>query len=178
MAKFSLIPYNPTSAPAVSIDSELNTNQDSIFISYKLTGNLSSIDLGKDSPNHARVIKLWEKTCFELFIKNQKDSYVEFNFSPEFEWNAFYFVKKGDSLTEYARIDAVKIDILASLEVFHLIVEIDKKKFPDGFFDGNELSAGITGVIKEKSGNLSYWALSHEDTRPNFHDFRSFRYKF
>lgn len=178
MAKFSLLPYDSTTAPEIVIETELNTNQDSLFISYKMTGDLASIDLGSETPNHSRVIKLWEKSCFELFIKNQKDSYVEFNFSPEFEWNAFYFAKKGDALAEYARIDSVKIDILLSLEVFHLIVQIDKKKFPDGFFDGNELSAGITSVVKQKNGSLSYWALSHEDTRPNFHDFRSFRYKF
>lgn len=179
MAKFSLIPYEPKTAPEIVIEAELNTNQDALFISYKVTGKeLPLIDLGHEIPQHKRVIKLWEKTCFELFIKNQKDSYVEFNFSPEFEWNAFYFVKKGATLTEYERIDSVKTDILLSLNVFHLIVQIDKRKFPDGFFDGNELSAGVTSVVKQKNGSLSYWALSHEDTRPNFHDFRSFRYKF
>ena len=178
MSKFNLIPYDNTSHPSVSLETEMNVTTDSVFISYKVTGDLASVDLGTGSPKHARVIKLWEKTCFELFIKDSKGSYIEFNFSPEFEWNAFYFSKKGDPLTEYARVDSVKMDILLSLEVFHLIVEVDKKKFPDGFFTSGELSAGITSVIKEKSGRISYWALSHEDTRPNFHHFDSFKYKF
>ena len=57
--------------------------------------------------------------------------------------------------------------------------EIKKEFFPKGFFDElSELSVGITSVIKEKSGSLSYWALNHSDTRPNFHHFDSFKYKF
>lgn len=173
MAKFSLTPYDQNSAPKIHIDCELNTTAESVFISYKVLGELSAIDLGEGQPNHARVIKLWEKSCFELFIKNAEDNYIEFNFSPEFEWNCFYFAKKGDALTEYSRMDSVKFDILLSLDVFHLIVELDKKKFPEHFFKG-ELHAGITSVMKEKNNKLSYWALSHHDTRPNFHDFRSF----
>ena len=177
MAKFTLIPYDLTSPPHITIETELNTTESSIFISYKVSGELSTIDLGKGEPNHARVMKLWEKSCFELFIKTKEDSYIEFNFSPEFEWNCFYFSKKGSPLVEYARMDFLKFDILLSLDVFHLIVEIDKKKFPEGFFQG-PLAAGITSVIKEKNGRISYWALSHEDTRPNFHHFDSFKYKF
>lgn len=177
MAKFTLIPYDLSSPPHIKIETELNTTESSIFISYKMCGDLAAIDLGEGHPNHARVMKLWEKSCFELFIKTKEDSYIEFNFSPEFEWNCFYFPKKGDPLLEYARMDFVKFDILLSLDVFHLIVEIDKKRFPDGFFQG-PLHAGISSVIKEKNGRMSYWALSHEDIRPNFHHFDSFKYKF
>lgn len=177
MAKFTLIPYDLSSPPHITIETELNTTESSIFISYKVSGELATIDLGHGEPNHARVMKLWEKSCFELFIKTKEDSYIEFNFSPEFEWNCFYFPQKGAPLLEYARVDSVKTDILLSLDVFHLIVELDKKKFPDGFFQG-ALSAGITSVIKETNGKMSYWALSHEDKRPNFHHFDSFKYKF
>ena len=173
MAKFTLIPYDLTTPPHITIETELNTTESSVFISYKVSGELAGIDLGHGEPNHSRVIKLWEKTCFELFLKTKEDSYIEFNFSPEFEWNCFYFQKKGDTLVEYARYDSVKTDILLSLDVFHLIVELDKSKFPDGFFHG-QVNAGITSVIKEKNGKITYWALSHHDTRPNFHDFRSF----
>lgn len=177
MAKFSLIPYKNENAPTITINSELNITDEFIYISYKVQGNLPVLDLGTGTPKHSRVIKLWEKSCFELFLKNSKDSYMEFNFSPDFEWNAFYFEKKGDALCEYAPMDKVEFDILLSLDVFHLIVKIDKKKFPEGFFKEaleEALSVGITSVIKTKAQDLSYWALSHHDTKPNFHDFRSF----
>lgn len=175
MAKFSLIPFGTLKAPKVKIDCEFNTHEKSFFISYKLTGELDKVELGH-TPRHERVIKLWEKTCFELFIKNERNEYMEFNFSPVFEWNAFYFTKKGDPLAEWKKINSVKLDILDSFEVFQLIAEIKKEDFPENFFD--KCQAGITSVIKEKNGNLSYWALSHEDQRPNFHHFDSFKYKF
>lgn len=172
MSKYTLRPFENASYP-FQIDSELNQTADSVFISYKVTGELASIDLEDGHPKRARVIKLWEKTCFELFLKNSAGSYMEFNFSPVFEWNAFYFEKKGDSLKEFVGIAGVSIDILLSQDVFHLIVEIAKKDFPEGFFHGS-LEGQITSVIKEKNNHLSYWALNHTDTRPNFHDFRSF----
>jgi glutaredoxin-related protein len=177
MAKFSLIPFDPQSAPKIYIESELNKTNESIFISYKLQGDLSSIELGDGNPKHAREIKLWEKTCFELFIKDNNNSYIEFNFSPDFEWNCFYFEKKGNALEEYKKMELVKFDILFSNEVVHVIVELHNNMFPDHFFDGS-LSAGISSVIKSKNGILSYWALSHEDQRPNFHHFDSFKCKF
>ena len=177
MAKFVLTPYDLPLAPQIQIQSELNINDESVYISYKITGDLPGIDLGIGRALHNRVIKLWEKSCFELFIKNKNDNYIEFNFSPEFEWDAFYFTKLGDEALEYEKVNSVDIDILLSMDVFHLLARIDKHKFPENFFDG-ELSAGITSVIKDKKGVISYWALSHEDSRPNFHNFKTFKYKF
>jgi hypothetical protein len=181
MAKFSLIPYPGKEFPEIDFTCELNQNAESLYISYKLGGDLSALDFGDGTPKRERKIKLWEKTCFELFLKNSKGEYIEFNLSPEFEWNVFYFEKKGDALKESDRFSSPKFDILLSLPSFHLIAEIKKSEFPESFFTGSEslgLSAGITSVIKEKSGRLSYWALSHEDQRPNFHHPDSFRYKF
>lgn len=174
-----LIPYNPTKAPLISIQVKLHDSADAFFVSYRLTGDIANLDLG-EKPHHARVIKLWEKTCFELFIKNERDEYIEFNFSPVFEWNCFFFKRKGDALAEWQNIERVNMDILHSMDVFQVIAEIKKDIFPAGFLNKSNkgLSAGITSVIKEKNGQISYWALSHHDQRPNFHDFRSFNVTF
>lgn len=179
MAKFSLIPHAFLPAPDITIETELNLNSESVYISYRIKKNLPLIDLGSSTPNKARRVSLWEKTCFELFIKNKNDQYIEFNFSPNFEWNCFYFNKKGDALKEWEQMPRPETDILLSSEHFFLFVDIRKEFFPKGFFEiGSELSAGITSVIKDTSGSMSYWALSHADTRPNFHHFDSFKYKF
>ena len=141
--------------------------------------NLDQINLGNGTPNKERLIKLWEKTCFEFFIKNQNGSYIEFNFSPTFEWNCFYFEKKGDALKEWQQMNRPKTDILLSLNNFFMIIEIKKDDFPSGFFNHlAERECAVTCVIKEKSGRLSYWALHHADVKPNFHHFESFKYKF
>lgn len=175
MAKYSLIPFNTATAPQTNITVELNQNAESLFVSYRIREGLDLIDLGNGTPKKERVIGLWEKTCFELFIKNQLGQYIEFNFSPTFEWNCFYFNKKGDALAEYQLMQMPVTDILLSEDHFLHFSVIKKEYLPKGFFDSqNELHAGITSVIKEKNGSMSYWALSHADSKPNFHDFRSF----
>ncbi|MDD4973533.1 MAG: hypothetical protein PHY93_04240 [Bacteriovorax sp.] len=179
MAKFSLIPFTQENAPDITIEAELNYNEESVYVSYRIKKGTPLIDLGCSTPNKSRVLKLWEKTCFELFIKNKNDQYIEFNFSPNFEWNCFYFDKKGDVLKEWDDMAMPVTDILLSSEHFLLFVDIKKAFFPKEFFNADsELNAGITSVIKDKSGAMSYWALAHADTRPNFHHFDSFKYKF
>lgn len=175
MAKFSLIPFEKQSAPPIKIDVELNQNDESLFVSFRINEGLPLIDLGSSTPKKERIVKLWEKTCFEFFLKNEKNSYVEFNFSPNFEWNCFYFEKKGDPLKEWERMDRPTTEILLSLNDYFLVAELRKELFPKGFFDQkSKLEIALTSVIKNKKGELSYWALAHADARPNFHDFRSF----
>ena len=179
MAKFSLVPFDQSNSPDTSIDVEINQNNDSLFLSYRIKENVAQLDLGNGTPNKTRLIKLWEKTCFEFFIKNKLGNYIEFNFSPTFEWNCFYFEKKGDPLKEWEKMNYPIMDVLLSIDHFLLIIEIKKSYFPAGFFEiDSELECSLTSVIKEKSERLSYWALHHADTRPNFHHFDSFKYKF
>lgn len=182
MAKFSLIPFDLMNSPAQSISVELNQTVHALYVSYKLTGDLTQIDLGNGTPNHQRQMKLWEKTCFELFLKHEDhDDYLEFNFSPHFEWNSFYFPQKGAPLKELEAVKNIKIDILRSSDIFQLIAEVESKNLPKHFqkeLSQGKLMAGMTTVLKEKNLRMSYWALSHKDQRPNFHHFDSFIYKF
>lgn len=179
MANFSLIPFAKETAPNITIETEFNSSSESIFISFRIKKGVDLIDLGHPTPNKERLIKLWEKTCFECFIRNSADQYVEFNFSPNFEWNCFYFEKKGNPLTELSSMLRPETEILLSADHFFIFVDIKKEFFPKNFFDNNgQLSVGLTSVIKEKTGRLSYWALSHADSKPNFHHFDSFKYKF
>ena len=179
MAKFSLVAFQPESAPRINLVSEINSNDESIFVSYRIDQGFELVDTGNSTPNKNRILKLWEKTCFELFIKNESDSYVEFNFSPNFEWNCFYFQRKGDSLCEHKEMQMPELDILLSRDNFLLFAKIKKEFFPKGFFDEKQTySVGVSSVIKDNEKNLSYWALTHCDSRPNFHHFDSFIYKF
>lgn len=178
MAKFSLIPFDLEAAPKIDLTSELNQNDESLFLSFRIKEGVQLLDLGNGTPHKERVSGLWEKTCFELFIKNPNDQYVEFNFSPVFEWNCFYFEKKGDAVVPWSKMQRPAIDILLSEDQFLILIEIKKAFFPAGFFEGQALEAGITAVIKEKSKRKSYWALDHKDQKPNFHHFDSFKYKF
>jgi hypothetical protein len=177
MAKFQLIPFTSYKNLSFEFDAEINQNNDAFYISFLMHGDLSLIDFDNPTPKKNRTIKLWEKTCFELFIKNSKDEYLEFNFSPSFEWNCFYFKQKGAPLCEWEKMQRPETDILLSLESFFLVAEIKKKFLPPEFMT-QEMSVGISSVVKMKDGQINYWALSHKDSRPNFHHFDSFICKF
>lgn len=170
---FSLKPFDLKGAPEITIESMVTETDESFFISFRLKGALSSIDLGPGCASHQRVTGLWKKSCFEFFIKNERGNYLEYNFSPAFEWDCFYFEKKGDPLTQYP-MNKPKEDILHALDVFHLIAEVPKESMPKDFRT-DKMQINLTSVIENKEDNkLSYWALSHKDSKPNFHYFESF----
>ncbi len=177
MPQFNLISFPPLLQNDFSFHTEINQTNSSIFLSFTIKGKLSSLDLDDPHPKKERKIKLWEKTCFELFIKNARDEYLEFNFSPRFEWNCFYFQKKGDPLLEFLKMPSPAVDILYSFDKFFLVAEIKKEFFPDNFIT-NDMSGGISSVLKMKNKEMTYWALTHKDQKPNFHHFDSFIYKF
>ena len=96
-----------------------------------MEGILSGIDFGQYEPNKKRTLNLWEKTCFEIFIANQSGQYFEFNFSPNFSWNIFYFEKLRGPLFEFPITKVPQIDILISQNKFVLVACIDKTIFPN-----------------------------------------------
>lgn len=178
MENFTLTPFNNDQKFEFQILANCKNTHDSIYVSYRITGNLNNIDLGETTSMHSRKLKLWEKTCFEFFIKNQNGQYYEFNFSPKFDWNIFYFDKLGDSLAELNTPLKPEIDILDGNNQFMLIAKIPKNIFSKNFIENlSSLKFGISTVIKENE-KLSYWAIVHKDSRPNFHHFDSFIGKF
>lgn len=51
----------------------------------------------------ARADGLWQRTCFELFLKRPGEAgYCEFNFSPSGEWAAYRFDDYRDGMAELA----------------------------------------------------------------------------
>ena len=178
MAKFTLIPFKKSNNH-FEIDAQANVSDNHLFISFNLAGNLTPINFGDYQTNHQRKMQLWENTCFEFFIKNKQDHYIEFNFSPRFEWNAFYFEKIRGPLTEMDLISPPTLDILNSSSRFYLIAKIDLNNFPNSFKDSFlEQKFSFNTVIKLKSDDYEYWALKHCDSKPNFHLFDSFIGKF
>lgn len=177
MAKFSLIPFSKNQFP-FELTSEVHSNQSSYFISYNLEGAINQIDFGTYSPDKKRKLKLWENTCFEFFLCHEDGHYLEFNFAPNFAWNAFTFKIIRGPLLELDIINNISMDILNSSEKFFLMATIDKSQLPEKFRDETKLKYGITTVLKLKNKDTEYWALTHQDQRPNFHMYESFIGKF
>jgi hypothetical protein len=113
-----------------------------------------------------RADDLWKHTCFEAFVRPAAgEAYYEFNFSPHLRWAAYRF--EG---YRRARQDAViarpAIKALRGGDALELAAELELGGIPDL---GGDWRVGISAVIEEANGNVSYWALKHPPDKADFH---------
>jgi hypothetical protein len=103
---------------------------------------------------------LWRHTCFEVFVARKGSrAYREFNLSPSGEWASYAFA----SYRRRTRAERVA----PRIRVRHNGVDAT-------IAATGRLSIGLSAVIEEESGALSYWALRHPPGRPDFHHRRAF----
>lgn len=169
-----LIPFKDVDLQ-VNLEAGLQLIGSNLKVNFKLSGEVEEIALPKKEASGRRVIGLWESTCFELFIlNNETHSYYEFNFSPEGHWNAFFFPKKKAPLKEAISFKDIQSNQTHSKNEFSLDASIDMYSMQPAFWQEENMSVALTGVLESKIG-LSYWAIDHLDKKPNFHNFDTFK---
>ena len=110
----------------------------------------------------ARADELWKHTCFEAFVADEEgEGYAELNVSPSTEWAGYRFesyrVGGGDPYLPPPRIEVDASTDRLDLRVALRLRSIGSRRL------------GLSAVIEEKNGRLSYWALSHPPGAPDFH---------
>ena len=170
MTNFSLIPFDLNTAPAISIDGEIERDGDRLRIEYRLEG-ASQVVIPKNSVQ-TRQYDLWEHTCFEFFL-GHKDStiYWEFNLSPAKHWNVFRFLNYRQDIAEEMTFDTLPFEVLLQDDSLLLNLEVDLNKI---ISSKSDLEVGITTVVEDKQQQLSYWALTHPVKEADFHHRDSF----
>jgi hypothetical protein len=125
----------------------------------------SPLDLRLPAPTGpVQTEGLWHTTCFELFFALDGDAYVEMNLSPSCAWAAFHF--------DHYRTGMRPIDMPApaiSIAVGHERLVMSASLAEDALPWDRTGRMGISAVIEERSGAVSYWALAHPPGRPDFH---------
>lgn len=136
-----------------------------MWIRYHLEGVIDN--LAAPLPQEpARADRLWQTTCFEVFLrKSGQSSYAEFNFSPSSRWAAYKFADYRSGMANLELSAAPEIGLDASDSHFALEVELQLPA-PWG---GLPLVVGFSAVIEEADGTKSYWALAHPPGKPDFH---------
>ncbi|MFZ3194564.1 MAG: DOMON-like domain-containing protein [Moraxellaceae bacterium] len=109
---------------------------------------------------------LWESTCFELFVQAVVSSeYLELNFSPTLQWNAYSFDEyRSPAQMPPRRDDRLRV-LSVAVDARQLVAVID---LSECFVAGQALQVGLTCVLKDQAGQCSYWALQHGG-QPDFH---------
>ncbi|WP_295619761.1 DOMON-like domain-containing protein [Chamaesiphon sp. GL140_3_metabinner_50] len=180
MNEFKLIPF-PTQAllPKLELSGRIDRQNELLSIEYQLQGDLAilltsgstnAIDPPKALPS--RKFELWEATCFEFFIGIPGNSnYWEFNLAPNGDWNVFHLDDYRQGLqNELAFVTLpFEIDRQANSLLLTLIFDLNKIIPPE-----RPLEISVTTVIKSQQHEMSYWALTHPGTEPDFHRRDSF----
>jgi hypothetical protein len=142
-------------------------------LSYVVTGRIGDLRL-PPVVAATRTDELWRHTCFEAFVQTAPDgTYYEFNFAPSTQWAAYRFDGYRSGMRAAAGIVAPVIDVQSRPDGYVLNAVLDLDGLPD-LARTTSWSLGLSALIEDTRGHLSYWALSHPPGKPDFHHSNGF----
>lgn len=137
-----------------------------LTVRYRLAGPLERVRLPERAASQ-RADRLWEHTCFELFVAADGEArYIELNFAPSTAWAAYAFdsYRHGMRALELAAAPAVTIERMPDALVVTARADLGETTTA-----GCTWHVGLTAVVEDGAGQLSYWALRHATPKPDFH---------
>ena len=133
-----------------------------LLLHYFVTGKMSELRLPPVT-QPARADELWRHTCFEAFVwALPGEAYYEFNFAPSTQWAAYWFSGRRTGMRVASGISAPRIEVRSNSAGFELQVTLDLP-------NDSPWRLGLSAVIEETSGRISYWALAHPPGKADFH---------
>lgn len=169
---FALCPF-ATSGPLSSliINGDILRCSNRIALNCNISGPAGMV-IPAPSEIKIRKNKLWEETCFELFIADKLEPYYwEFNFSPSGCWNVYRYDAYRKGMKEELAFSELPFNVFRDDNALTLYLEFDIGEI---IRPAHSLEAGISAVIKDTDGTLAYWALTHRSEQPDFHRRDSF----
>lgn len=163
-----LICHRQTPCPIVrSIMVGLGHDAAGLRLVYHLTGDLAQLRIPSASAP-AAAGRLWAQTCFEAFIAaSSDDGYREWNFSPSGQWDHYTFSGYRERALQNEATGALAapaIRMNRAGDRLQLDVRIALPPWRCA-----RLAIGLSTVVEDIDGGLSYWALRHPAARPDFH---------
>jgi hypothetical protein len=139
-----------------------------LLLRYFVTGKIGDLRMPRATAP-ARADELWQRTCFEAFIRASPSAgYYELNFAPSTQWAAYRFGAYREKMTEAGEVSAPRIEVRSSGELYELQASLALAGISDLPSDAL-WRLGLSAVIEETSGRKSYWALAHPPGKADFH---------
>jgi hypothetical protein len=158
---------------------------------YVLIGNYRKVRLKLRERD--RGDELWRHTCFEAFVRvGREEGYLEYNLAPSGDFAAYRFERYRQGMVSAAEVGSSILDAQSRAEP----LAPDRREFlkragfdtlerfePSFFSLKAELSfsnlmglavaepwrLGLSAIVEEMNGRISYWALAHPTGKPDFH---------
>ncbi len=139
-----------------------------LVLRYAVSGGMADLRLQPET-EPARADGLWRHTCFEAFVRTPTgDAYYEFNFAPSRQWAAYRFSGYRTGISVASEVSAPRIESKTNGGRYELRTALDLDGLPNLPGDAT-WRLGLSAVIEEAGGGLSYWALAHPPGKPDFH---------
>ncbi|BAZ66428.1 MAG: DOMON-like domain-containing protein [Pelatocladus maniniholoensis HA4357-MV3] len=166
--KFSLQPFvDGKLLPNFKITGNITRHANQLNLCYVLSGDLEKVAIASPSNTPKRKHELWEDTCFEFFLSvKNSDKYWEFNLSPTGDWNIYRFDGYRQGMQEETAFSILPFNVQHQSDSLVVVLEMDLSKI---ILLEEILQIAITTVIKSKDGEVSYWALIHQEKEADFH---------
>src|SRR5581483_4713786 len=150
------------------------SSSNGLILSYVVRGAISDILIPEQTTSQ-RADGLWQHTCFEAFLGTSGTEYYEFNFAPTTQWAAYRFSGyRNDRSLAVITPPLIKVNSGThrySLQATLSLASWDREDFLSW-------RIGLSAVIEDRSGRMSYWALVHPEGKPDFHRSETFTYDF
>jgi hypothetical protein len=165
----TLVCHPATPSTAVrSIELQIHrTSNSTIMLRYALEGDMNRLRI-PPAQEARRADRLWQHTCFELFCAATGAAYYELNFSPSSEWAIYGFTGYRQGMVSVETPQAPQISTHQHATGLELEAIVDLGALSD-LHGAATIRAAASAVIEDADGGLSYWALVHSATRPDFH---------
>ncbi len=172
------IDQQPSLAEPVSIHANIKVEDAQLIATYQVKDKLNQIIWPETLNKPERRNALWKTTCMELFLAiAEQPGYWEFNFSPNGHWNAYHFHDYRQRMQTELQIKHIPIVFNRQQNnetIITATIDISKLPIPR---KQTSCIASLTTVLMLIDGNFEYHALSHANTKPDFHNRNSFTLK-
>jgi hypothetical protein len=192
--RLSLTPHPDTPCgPLAGIEVEVaRVRPLKLQLRYVLIGDCRKVRLKLREQD--RADPLWRHTCFEAFVRvGAEEGYLEYNLAPSGDFAAYRFQRYREGMAPAGEIGSSILDSQSRAEPLDRERRALLKRagfdtlerFEPTFFSLKaELSfsnamglavaqpwhVGLSVIVEEMNGRLSYWALAHPPGKPDFHD--------
>jgi hypothetical protein len=160
-----LLSPHPATPPSVALSLSVGAERSApgtLELVFSLEGAVENIRL-PELGCAERADGLWRHTCFEAFVRaGEGEAYHEVNLSPSRAWAAYRFDDYRAGMA-VASIEPLETEVLLGKDELVLVATLV------GFPDDAAWHVGLSAVIEEKDGGISYWALRHPPGAPDFH---------
>jgi hypothetical protein len=172
--KLALTCYAPAESGAIrSLEVHVaELENGALSLRYVLEGDLARIRIPALRPSRS-ADELWKHTCFEAFLRaGTSERYYELNVSPSTEWALYSFKEYRQGMSPTSAIAPPRIRVERPAQRLEVSVQMDARKLfaaDDAAVSTASRRLALAAVVEDENGRLSYWALKHPASKPDFH---------